>query len=220
MAAMKGNVLSDLVVRDGLGIVSNGSDAPFRIPLVVLPPIFLQWQLASRGTLFHQHMARGDRVARFDAHLPVVVTISTRGPFQAHTANKGAGLLPRDCYLAEDIRAMKALLSKLKDWKQSLREQISPAIQASPSTILAEGQSTPASSSMRWPRHCIQAILGSSSSIWPDSSLSTRHSTFSSRTIPQATFSGFVRCSTSLPKAKRATESREASGRSSCVMNP
>lgn len=121
---MEGKVLSNLVVRNGLAIVANGPHAPLQIPLVDLPPIFLQWQLASRGTLFHQHMAGGDRVARFDAHLPAVVTISTHGLFQAHTANKGTGLLPREGYIAKDIRAMRALLNKVKDWKHSLRERV------------------------------------------------------------------------------------------------
>ncbi|MBI4328797.1 MAG: hypothetical protein HY685_02905 [Chloroflexi bacterium] len=115
-----------VTIRDGTAVIASRLGAPRQVPLVELPPSFLQWQLASRGTLFNQHMAHGDRVTRFDAHLPVLATVFPQGPFPFHTANKGTGLLPRESYLPEDIQAMRALLQRAQGagWKESLRERV------------------------------------------------------------------------------------------------
>lgn len=117
---------SNPVIHGRWAIIKNGYRAPLRVPLVELPPVFVQWQLASRGTLFHQHMAHGDRVARFEAHLPVLVTTSSNGTFPVHTANKGTGLLSRESFLVEDLQAMQSLIQKSQNigWKQSLRERV------------------------------------------------------------------------------------------------
>lgn len=117
---------TNLAIRNREAIITNGGTVPQRLDLVELPDMFLQWQLSSRGTLFMQHMAHGDRVARFQAHLPILVTVSSGGAFPFHTANKGTGLLPREEYIEQDIRGLRDLFQRSQDkgWRESLRERV------------------------------------------------------------------------------------------------
>lgn len=117
---------STLVIRDGVALVSIAASDREAVPLAELPSPFLEWQLASRRTLFHQHMSRGDGVTSFSAHLPVVVTRTAGGPFPFHTANKGVGLLPGERFLAEDVRELQRLVTKANDgkWSESLSERV------------------------------------------------------------------------------------------------
>ncbi|MFN3974458.1 MAG: hypothetical protein ACK4K2_04160 [Dehalococcoidia bacterium] len=103
----------------------NGK-GPALFTLTSLPDAFLQWQLTSRRVLFSSHLATGDRVRRFQAHLPVVVTYSSHGVFPVHTANKGVGLLPRLEYLQPYIQAFKGLLAQVDKgtWQETLAQRI------------------------------------------------------------------------------------------------
>jgi len=115
-----------LVLGEDVAVLVKDGGVAERVSLVELPSVFLQWQLASRGVLFMQHMAQGDRVARFQAHLPVLVTVSTDGAFPFHTANKGTGLLPQEQHLARDTAGLRSLLeqSRQRGWRESLRERV------------------------------------------------------------------------------------------------
>lgn len=96
------------------------------IRLTKLPDSFIQWQLESRRTLFHSHMLSSGQVARFQAHLPVLVTRSANGAFPFHTANKGVGLLPTAEDLGYYIDQFKRLLKERssKPWRETLKERI------------------------------------------------------------------------------------------------
>lgn len=72
---LKTEMGSNPAIEDGWATTTMHCGKPKRLRLVEVPLPFLQWRLASRGILFHQHMAHGDRVARFEAHLPVAVTL-------------------------------------------------------------------------------------------------------------------------------------------------
>lgn len=96
------------------------------VPLSRLPEPFVKWQLEARRVLFSSHMATADRVRRFQAHLPVLVTRSADGAFPFHTANKGTGLLPTEEWLGFYTGQFKRLLKERdrETWGDTLRERI------------------------------------------------------------------------------------------------
>lgn len=117
--------MATLTIRGETAVISNGRE-PDEVPLTRLPASFMNWQLQSRGVLFSQHMAHGDGVTSFSAHLPVAVTRRSGGPFPFHTANKGTGLLPEERFLSEDTQALRQLVTKSagRPSRDSLKERV------------------------------------------------------------------------------------------------
>ncbi|MBI2318952.1 MAG: hypothetical protein HYU75_18655, partial [Betaproteobacteria bacterium] len=99
---------------------------PDGIPVTRLPEAFVQWQLKARRVLFTSHMATIERVRRFQAHLPVLVSRRQDGTFPFHTANKGTGLLPAPEYLEPYTEQFKKLLKQRDQaaWRSTLQERI------------------------------------------------------------------------------------------------
>lgn len=121
--------LASVTVTDSrakLSLQDDGRVAQTSIPLTRLPEAFIRWQLEARRVLFSSHMATVERVRRFQAHLPVLVSKRPYGAFPFHTANKGTGLLPLPEFLAQYTSEFRRLLAERDQdtWRESLKDRI------------------------------------------------------------------------------------------------
>jgi hypothetical protein len=91
-----------------------------------LPNDFMEWQVESRKELFNR-MEKGEFIAMFGVHLPVLVTLNRESAFPFSTGNRGAGLVPKTEHLESYLYSLRESLTRTKEkpWKQSLQDRLS-----------------------------------------------------------------------------------------------
>lgn len=97
-----------------------------RFEITGLSKDFMEWQVESRKELFNR-IERGEFIAMFGVHLPVLVTLNKEGAFPFNTGNRGAGLVPKAEHLESYLHSLRECLTRTKEkpWKESLRDRLS-----------------------------------------------------------------------------------------------
>ncbi|UCE16670.1 MAG: hypothetical protein JSV12_03440 [Candidatus Bathyarchaeota archaeon] len=102
------------------------SDGIKKFEINDLPKDFTEWQVESRKELFNR-IEKGEFIAMFGVHLPVLVTLDQKGTFPFNTGNRGAGLVPKAEHLESYLHSLRESLTRTKEkpWKESLRDRLS-----------------------------------------------------------------------------------------------